>query len=504
MSAFFMLLSWQSVQAQEKQNINPHGKFTIGIDCASCHLTEAWTPIKKEPEFNHDKMTDFKLIGKHSQVTCQSCHLDLKFDEPKVTNQDCESCHVDVHEGRMGPTCESCHNQQSFQLVDGRSIHAQTSFPLTGAHRQISCQSCHQNQRHGAFSMLDTDCYSCHRQDYENAQSVDHVANGFPTECQECHSTNGWATSKFDHATVSGGFELLGAHNQIRCQSCHIPPGNELRFDVTDQNDCYGCHQKDYDRAHGGSGFPTDCQLCHNTTKFDDAEFDHARASGGFELLGAHDKIDCSSCHIEPSMELKFNVSSQNDCYGCHTTDYKRAHEGSGFPTTCQTCHNVNSWEGAEFDHTSVSGGFELLGAHNTIECTGCHIEPSMDLKFTASDQNDCIGCHQADYDRAHSGTGFSTDCQSCHTLDNWDNAEFTDHDSKFFPIYSGRHQNVWSSCSTCHTDPSNYKTFSCIDCHEHNKTDTDNHHREVSGYTYTSTACYSCHPSGNGEGGDD
>jgi len=427
-SGFLMLLSWQSVQAQEKQNINPHGKFTINIDCSSCHLTDAWTPIKKEPDFNHDKMTEFKLIGKHRQVTCQSCHLDLKFDEPQVTNQDCESCHVDVHEGRMGPTCESCHNQQSFQLVDGRSIHAQTGFPLTGSHRQISCQSCHQNQRHGAFSTLDTDCYSCHRQDYENAQSVDHVANGFSTECQECHSTNGWATSKFDHATVSGGFELLGAHNQIRCQSCHIPPGNELRFDVSDQNDCIGCHQKDYDRAHGGSGFPTDCQLCHNTTTFDDAEF----------------------------------------------------------------------------DHTKASGGFELLGAHNTIECSGCHVEPSMDLKFTASDQNDCIGCHQNDYDRAHSGTGFSTDCQSCHSLDNWDNAEFTDHDAKFFPIYSGRHQNVWSSCSTCHTDPSNYKTFSCIDCHEHNKTDTDNHHREVSGYTYTSTACYSCHPSGNGEGGDD
>jgi hypothetical protein len=42
-----------------------------------------------------------------------------------------------------------------------------------------------------------------------------------------------------------------------------------------------------------------------------------------------------------------------------------------------------------------------------------------------------------------------------------------------------------------------NFKAFECINCHQHDKASTDSHHRQVSGYSYSSAACYRCHPRG-------
>ncbi|MFK5959136.1 MAG: hypothetical protein QM495_09760, partial [Lutibacter sp.] len=111
-----------------------------------------------------------------------------------------------------------------------------------------------------------------------------------------------------------------------------------------------------------------------------------------------------------------------------------------------------------------------------------------------------CVTCHQNDYDTTndpnHLSAGFSTDCTACHTTGGWTPSTF-DHDSQYFPIYSGKHQGEWDQCIDCHTT-NNYSTFSCIDCHEHsNKAEVDNDHKGESGYVYESNACYNCHPTG-------
>jgi hypothetical protein len=83
-----------------------------------------------------------------------------------------------------------------------------------------------------------------------------------------------------------------------------------------------------------------------------------------------------------------------------------------------------------------------------------------------------------------------------CHTTNGWSPSTFN-HDQQYFPIFSGKHRNKWANCSICHTNPNNFAVFSCITCHEHNKTKMDNEHRNVSGYVYNSQACYNCHPNG-------
>ena len=89
------------------------------------------------------------------------------------------------------------------------------AFPLTGAHLQITCESCHENERGGAFSALDGDCVSCHLPDYQRSDIVDHASRGFPTTCEQCHGSLAWqATEAFDHTAASGGFDLAGAHDR--------------------------------------------------------------------------------------------------------------------------------------------------------------------------------------------------------------------------------------------------------------------------------------------------
>jgi DnaJ-class molecular chaperone len=50
--------------------------------------------------------------------------------------------------------------------------------------------------------------------------------------------------------------------------------------------------------------------------------------------------------------------------------------------------------------------------------------------------------------------------------------------------------------CSNCHTDPNNYKVFTCITCHTRSETDAE--HQGRSGYVYNSINCLACHPSGD------
>ena len=407
-------------RTQSDSRFGPHGDVTL--DCGACHTPEGWRPIKPQTEFDHDEDSSFRLDGQHKQAVCASCHLKLRFDEPKVSKLGCGTCHVDVHLGNLSDVCVSCHNTFSFNDVPGVRLHMQTNFPLTGAHLQISCETCHSTDLGGAFTSLNIDCFSCHEREYLAARPVDHAASGFSTICQNCHDTLAWTHGvAFDHGIVSGGFELIGAHTRIRCASCHNPPNMDLLFFPSDQFDCIACHQNDFQREHGGGGFPT----------------------------------------------------------------------------TCLDCHSVLFWEGAVFDHSVVARGFALLGAHESLPCNKCHFEPGMELIFTPANQDDCFACHESAYSREHTGTGFPTTCLTCHDIFDWQDATFTDHDSQFFAIFSGPHRGKWDGCETCHAVPGDFRVHTCLNCHEHDRQRMDDKHKEEPGYAYDSNLCLQCHPNG-------
>ena len=463
--------------------------------CTLCHGQGTWD----REDFDHPQVSGgYVLAGAHEEMACTNCHTPdgtgVLFN-PSDPN-DCVACHQadyqEEHSGSGYPTsCLSCHTVNTWDGATADHMALSDGFELVGDHGELTCTSCHTPDGSGTLfePTAPDDCVACHQADFQQ----EHAGSGYPSSCLSCHQVTTWDGATTDHATLSGGFELVGNHGELVCTSCHTPDGSGTLFNPSASDDCVACHQADFQREHSGSGYPTSCLDCHTITTWDGATADHGEVSGGFDLMGNHTLLPCISCHITGGTGLLFDPATPDDCIACHQVDYQQEHSGSGYPTTCLICHTIDTWDGASPDHSALSGGFGLVGNHNLLPCASCHVLPGMETLFTPSNPEDCLACHLGDFQREHSGSGYPTSCLSCHVVTTWGGAQF-DHDGDFFPIYSGKHQGEWASCQTCHTSPSDYRVFTCFNCHKHNKTDTDKDHSEVSGYDWVSALCLSCH----------
>jgi hypothetical protein len=352
------------------------------------------------------------------------------------------------------------------------------------------------------FAETSTQCYECHKAEYESASNPDHVATGFPTDCEQCHGFSAWRPSVMpEHDAIFPIFSGTHRNKWEDCSACHTTPGNPRVFS------CLTCHEHDQspmDGVHQGiTGYvyaSAQCYDCHPTG--DKGRFTEHDAQYFPIYSGVHGGTwsACATCHTDPSSRAVF------DCLTCHEHDQAPmdgAHQGiTGYAytsTQCYACHPTGQ-KGRFVEHDAQF--FPIYsGVHGGTwsSCATCHTDPSSRAVF------DCLTCHehdQAPMDGAHQGMpGYaysSTQCYACHPTGQ--KGRFVEHDAQFFPIYSGVHNGRWSSCATCHTDPSSRAVFTCLTCHEHAQAQMDDKHREVQGYSYTSAACYTCHPDGRHE----
>jgi hypothetical protein len=308
--------------------------------------------------------------------------------------------------------------------------------------------------------------------------------------CFQCHP-QGNSEGVFDHN--KSGFPLTGAHTTAACNNCHTN-GYAGTTSI-----CSDCHINPYNQStnpdHASANIPKTCGDCHTTAPgWKPATF--AIHNDYYPLTGAHTSVECGTCH-------NGNYSSTpNTCAGCHSNNYNQTtnpdHQALNLPNDCSSCHTTSpGWKPATF--TIHNTYYVIEGAHTSLSCNDCHSNGSY-----TNTPNTCYGCHATNYNQTtnpnHSTAQFSNDCSSCHSQNAWAPSTF-DHDNQYFPVYSGKHLGTWTLCSECHTNPSDYQVFSCIDCHEHNKPETDDQHNEVGGYLYSSPACYGCHPTGQAEG---
>ena len=456
---------------------NPHGA-TLKIDCAQCHNPAGWELDYETLQFDHST-TNFQLEGSHEQTDCKACHSTLVF---KGAATDCISCHTDVHSQSVGNDCMRCHTSDSWLVFDTPQLHEQNGFPLIGAHSDLSCVECHSNETTLIFNPIGNDCFQCHNDDYYATESPDHAGAGFSTDCLECHDPLGFGWDAQD--IIHDFFPLTQGHDIDDCSQCHNV-GNFSNISA----ECIYCHEDDFlattNPDHQSANLPTDCIQCHTTAPgWMPATLDHEF----FPLTLGHDVQDCTQCHIDGNY-----TNTPTDCVGCHEDDYNATtnpdHQAANLPTECAVCHTTNpGWMPATIDHEF----FPLTLGHDIEDCNACHI--GGDYTNTPTD---CFACHEADYnatnDPDHQAAGFPTDCVTCHTTNpGWIPATF-DHD--FFPIYSGPHDNEWSQCLDCHTNPGDFSVFTCITCHTEGQTADD--HEGVPGYIYESNACLQCHPNG-------
>ncbi len=461
-----------------------HTTAQFSHECLSCHTHTSWKPST----FDHAK-TNFKLSGAHVSVECASCHVSGHF---KGTANDCFTCHQqafaktlmpDHQAAKLSHECLSCHSINVWK--PSTFDHNKTDFQLLGAHKTADCSSCHHR---GQYNGLPLDCYSCHQSAYIKAFNPNHAIAQFSHDCTTCHSMNLWKPATFDHNKTN--FQLVGAHKTTDCSLCH--KNGQYKGLATD---CFTCHQQDFSKTttpnHTTAQFSHDCMTCHSMNSWKPATFDHNKTN--FQLVGAHKTTDCLFCHKNGQYK-----GTPSDCYLCHITNFNGVtdpnHVTGNFDHNCSACHTTTAWKPATFDHNKTN--FKLTGAHVQTLCTKCHVGGKY-----AGTSSDCYTCHGTDYNNSinpnHATAKYPTDCNSCHTTAAWKPSTF-DH-TPFFPINSSaKHRpGRWNLCSDCHTNPTSAKVFSCITCHEHNKTEMDKEHSGKSGYSYDSNACYRCHPQG-------
>ncbi len=469
-----------------------HVASGFSTTCDSCHKFSDTTWM--QATFSH---TTFPLVGVHATTPCATCHNPPY--APSANNYTtvpttCYGCHLKDSAGATTPvnhsglptTCDSCHKNTDATWSLATAFNHSTYFALAGAHVTAACAQCHTNGNFTTLQSTPTPCATCHQNDYNTAKTpVDHVASGFPTNCDSCHkfSDTTWMQATFSHTT----FPLVGVHATTACASCHV--NNNY---TTVATTCYGCHQKDSAGATtpvNHSGLPTTCDSCHKNT---DATWSLATAfnhSTYFALAGAHVTAQCAQCHTSGN----FVSVPKSPCSACHQNDYNNAktpvnHIASSFPTTCDSCHKFSdaTWMQATFSHTT----FPLVGVHATTACASCHVNNNYTTVATT-----CYGCHQKDSAGATTPvnhSGLPTTCDSCHknTDATWLLATAFNH-STYFAL-AGAH--VTAACTQCHTS-GNYVSVPKSPCSACHQTDYNNAKTPVNHVASSfPTTCDSCH----------
>ena len=398
---------------------NPnHAQASFPTTCQQCHNTTNWG----NGTFDHTT-TGFTLTGFHTTLQCTQCH-NTTFSPSgpySLSSTACITCHQTDYNGTNNPnhaqagfptTCQTCHTTTDW--TGATFNHSTTGFTLTGFHTTLQCAQCHNTtfSPSGAYNLPNpTPCVTCHLADFNGTNNPSHVQSGFPTTCDQCHTTTNWLGATFNHAST--GFTLSGFHATMTCTQCHnttLFPGGAYTIPNAS---CIQCHQTDYNGTnappHATVGFPTTCDACHNFTNWQGATFNHSTTT--FPLTGYHaTNVTCAQCHVNNNY-----TTLPTACDGCHDADYLGTtnpnHTSAGFPKTCDTCHTTTSWAGATFNHTYFPTNH---GNANGV-CATCHTNPSDYSVFQ------CTGCHgnnNANNFQHPNVSGYvynSVNCYQCH-----------------------------------------------------------------------------------------
>jgi hypothetical protein len=259
--------------------------------------------------------------------------------------------------------------------------HLTTGYELQGAHRDLSCEYCHQR---GVFKGTPRTCVGCHTAG-SRVTSTPRPPNHISTQddCQLCHSLyNFEPIVHMDHLAARGtcfschnGLSVMGKNpghipSDNNCGACHTTNAfNPVRMDHTNlvvraANSCRGCHSGVQAATAPRNHVPTtqECGACHGTLSWTPARFDHTAIAG-----------NCQSCHN--------GATATGKVAGHMTTSLD-----------CSTCHRYPNWSAVIFVHTSA----EYPGDHHGAPaCTACHTTNTDKAAWQfAAYRPGCGGCH--------------------------------------------------------------------------------------------------------------
>ncbi len=423
--------------------------------------------------------------GKSLSNGCVECHTPIKMriDQNrgfhKDKQEDCGKCHPD-------------HNSREFKLVhwekgEKNFDHLNVGFDLTGKHKNLECRKCHIEKNIVESSVISwinkypnepisertllgvaNTCNGCHEDIHRGEVSQD---------CASCHTTKDWKQSRnsFNHDLAK--FQLIGEHNKVDCEECHVvdqlrkPPIMQLT-DLEYQT-CGSCHTDIHKGVYGNK-----CEKCHTTEKGwteNLVPFDHNETE--YPLQGLHINQDCMACHKE---ELAGLLPSFQRCTDCHVDKHGgqlslRDDEGA-----CESCHTVDGFIPTSYSFTDHNkSNFQLDGSHFAIPCVLCHLPvktgPMTGYAQFKWDVLQCNSCHSDIHREQFTRRDKPKLCETCHTTNSFNIHNF-DHQSTAYPL-DGEHINL--KCEACHImvkdkDGKFIRYFpiahKCEDCHSFNE----------------------------------
>ncbi|HSN82496.1 MAG TPA: hypothetical protein VLS88_07975 [Polyangiales bacterium] len=227
-------------------------------DCATCHDEHGFWPTLFS--ITQHARTDFPLEGKHQAVPCSDCHTTQRprYDL-RVRARQCVDCHQNPHGEQFAKEmaqggCGSCHSSTGW---DAPKIDHGV-WPLTGAHADASCDSCHRpsedDRKRGSgttYRGAPRACAGCHRDTHAGQFRLTDPLR----ECDVCHVTDSFEIDSFDHAGLAD-YPLEGVHADLECVACHRK--ERLRGGATvvryrlGYEECADCHANPHARRKGG------------------------------------------------------------------------------------------------------------------------------------------------------------------------------------------------------------------------------------------------------------
>lgn len=387
--------------------------------CDLCHRsTTVWSDVRLHPN------------APIRPGTCVQCHNGSyssagaagKPAAHIMTTAACDQCHNTVqwsavsfrHSDVMPGSCAGCHN--GMQATGKSNNHI-----LTAA----ACDTCHTTRGwipagFNHVGMVTGSCTLCHN----GAQATGKPNNHIPTasSCDACHTTRAWQPASFNHGSVVPG----------SCATCH----NSVRA-----------------TGKAGTHIPTaqSCDACHNTRTFMTSSFRHTAAQG--VTPGG-----CATCHNgsyngqNALGKPTGHIVTTTACDVCHTTtSWATAgfNHASVIPGTCANCHNGSNATGKSLRHIPTS-----------LSCDACHrISDFTNTTFTHLATQDvvlhqCVTCHNGAYTGQNAfgmGPGHipttvarALACDECHSGFNSFQIEPLNHDAIGATIGTG-------TCLLCH-----------------------------------------------------
>jgi hypothetical protein len=418
-----------------------HGQQYRNQSCGGCHVEHRgrsaalirW-PGGSRDAFDH-ALVGWPLRGGHRAIGCNDCHDSRNSRGARSflgERTACASCHRDPHSGRLGTSCEGCHDVAAWSTVSLEHFdHAATRFPLRGGHQRVACARCHgtparyEGIEHGS-------CTNCHRDPHSGA---------YGAECTQCHGEESWNRLSAAVRENHPGLRLTAGHSNVACETCH---DRGINAPPTRGRACVGCHRPVHE-AHFGRR----CESCHGSIRWTGLPrrislSAHARTP--FPLRGRHEEVECTSCHqSERPRNERYRELTFDGCTSCHAD----RHEGEFAQRDggqCSGCHDESGFAPTLFGaEQHASAAFVLEGRHQAVACGACHRSERPRLDWHVA-QSRCADCHQNPH-----GEQFATEmaeggCASCHSARGWDRPNI---DHTAWPL-SGAHELV--ACRACHS----------------------------------------------------